>query len=347
MNLTQKLLVNMALTSTRPTKRKRQDSDSHLTPSKSSKKSRVDPIVAKIKSMQNVFHQNCSGIILDTSDNVQTGTKNHDYYIDGVRVSREAGYYGVTTYIHNVLFKEFNKEEAWEKVRNSPRHSNDPRYRYFMKSKEEVFAMWEQSGDDGSDVHDRIDEFFKMTKNPREIFGEKYKQLRFCLAGIMEKTVPNCYIFASEVAMADKELKLTGCIDALFYNPATDRFVLLDWKANSVKTNHYGSFGIHPTSRHMPDTKYHRFHCQLNMYALMLRRVHNIYCEELYIVGFGLDKLMEKPLNPGHTEQQQFSQLLCNLDVHKVPLDLQFQSDFISNRLAEISQRSEMNDSTI
>lgn len=316
---------------------KRKRLEDYTTPSPNTKRARheEDPNKSHVQSLQVVFHKKAARTVLDTSIDPITGIKKHDYYVDGQKVGKEEGYVGVTTYVHKTLFKEFDKELAFTKVKDSLRYSSDPTYRYFLKPKEEVFNQWDQSAEEGSDVHDRIDEFLKGG-NPRKSFNGDYEHLRYSLASILEKTVPNCYMFASEIALMDQDLKITGTTDALFYNPETGKYILLDWKANSVKASHFGEFGVHPTSSRFPDTKFHRYYCQLNLYALMLQRKYDVWCEKLYVVGFGLDKLIEKPLNESKPKMDQYKQLFQNLDVFEIPIDIQFQSDLVSNRLNEV-----------
>lgn len=293
--------------------------------------------IGALKLRQEKFDDKRADVYLDTSTDPETGEKRHDYYVNGVKVGKDQGYIGVTTYIHNNLFKKFDKEAAVQNVLRSPKYTTCSTYRYYLKPKEEILAMWEDSGAQGTDLHDKIDAFLRGG-NIDELFTDNLFLFRFCLASVLMGAARDCILFGSESALHDPELRLTGCIDALFYNPKTKSFVLLDWKANSVKKDHYGEFGIHPTSSNIRDTKYNRYVCQLNIYALMLKRNYNLPCDKLYVVGFGIDKLMEQPDYKTMDDNQKLDRLLENLDAYEVQSDQQFQDDFIKNRKAEVAE---------
>ena len=228
---------------------------------------------------------------------LDTGTPDnpkHDYYVKGQKVGKENGYYGVTTYIGEVLFEKFNREQAINLVCNSSRYTSDPHYLYYQKTPEELIAMWDDTSVEGTDVHNIIDETLRTGVWTK--LREKYPTVAIGLWMFLSATLKGYRVYASEITLVDEELKITGCIDALFYKPETNEFVLVDWKSNTVKMDAYGKIGIHPATRHLPSCKYYNYHCQVNMYAHILERHYGIKCGRLIVVGFGLDKRKKRAL---------------------------------------------------
>lgn len=221
---------------------------------------------------------------------LDTGTleePKHDYFIDGVKVGRHNGYYGVTSYIGEVLFPPFNTEKAVDLVLNSSRYSTDPDYIYYKATKEEILKSWKDTSTEGSDVHNLVDEILK-TKCWDKLHA-KYPSISLQLFLFLNTIVKDCIVYASEIPLFDPELKITGCTDALFYNKITKEFILVDWKSNCVKKNAYGQYGTTEETQHLPDCKYYHYQCQVNIYAHMLEKYYGIKCSKLIVVGFGLN----------------------------------------------------------
>jgi hypothetical protein len=216
----------------------------------------------------------------------------HDYYIRGQKATRQNGFYGVTTYIGEVLFQKFNRDAAIEKVLTSPRYYKDESYLYYGKTKEEIIEMWDGTSVEGSDVHNIIDDTLKT--NDWKNLKSSYPTVCIGLWIFLQSTLKDYIVYASEVALVDDRLKITGCIDALFFNPLTKEFILVDWKSNSVKKDAYGVMGNHPSTKHLPHCKYYQYHCQVNIYAYILEKCYGIKCSRLIVVGFGLNKRKEQ-----------------------------------------------------
>lgn len=225
---------------------------------------------------------------------LDTGTEEepkHDYYVDGVLVGKHNGFVGVTTYIGETLFPKFDQNIAVQNVINGLRY-NDPQYIYYQKKEEEILDAWKFTAKEGSDVHNLVDEVLK-TKDWSKL-RSKYPMVAINLYFFLNSMMKDCVIYASEVPLVDRELKITGCTDALFFNVKENTFILVDWKANTVKKDSFGKFGHSPATLNLPDNKYFHYHCQVNIYAHILEKCYGIKCSKLIVVGFGLNKRKEE-----------------------------------------------------
>jgi hypothetical protein len=293
----------------------------------------MDIVIELQKRLYEILNQ--KKVYLDTAYDSVAGKNKHDYYLNGEKINKENGYYGVTTYIGDVLFVPFDREAAFMKVFNSPRYEGDPHYKYYKMNKQIMFQMWDDTAAEGTELHNAIDKFLH-TYCKEDLKPTKFPYLLECLKVVFNECVPGTHIFASEIAVVDEELKISGCIDALFYNSNTNEFIIVDWKTNSISDVSYdGKNGVHAASKHLKDTKYSHYHCQVNMYALILERNYGIKCSKLFIVGFGYNK-DDVRTSLSRNDMSELVKRIKNMDVYTVPCDDDFKTKFIRERKREV-----------
>lgn len=91
----------------------------------------------------------------------QSGERNHDYYIDNVKIDKS-----VTGIIHQ-HFPTFNADETADGICANEKWHADPKYKYYQMPKCDILAMWEKTGKEasglGSIMHMDIEMFYNYT----------------------------------------------------------------------------------------------------------------------------------------------------------------------------------------
>lgn len=84
-------------------------------------------------------------------ERIQFDEPTHTYTIDGV-----VDHTSVTTFMHQ-FFPKFEPDKAIKSIHRSPKWRNDPTYRYYQKSEDEIKDMWAQATEAGTRLHETIE----------------------------------------------------------------------------------------------------------------------------------------------------------------------------------------------
>lgn len=89
------------------------------------------------------------------------GERNHDYYIDGVKINKS-----VTGVIHQ-HFPHFNPDKQADEIMGKDKWLHDPKYKYYQMPKCDIVSMWKNAGNEactlGSIMHMDIEMFYNYT----------------------------------------------------------------------------------------------------------------------------------------------------------------------------------------
>tara|TARA_Y100000389_G_scaffold204728_1_gene259251 strand:- start:1267 stop:2055 length:789 start_codon:yes stop_codon:yes gene_type:complete len=210
----------------------------------------------------------------------------HIYTVCGERGT----YTSVTTWNHK-HFEEFNPDEVIDKMMKS-KNWNNPDYKYYGKTREEIKEMWDKKRDDaasaGTKMHNDIEEYYNGMNidNNSEEFSY-FKQF--------VKDFPELKPYRTEWMVYYEEMKLSGSIDMLFENP-DGTLQIYDWKrCLELKTEpSFGKYAKTSCISHLPDTNYWHYSLQLNMYKKILEKKYNKIVTDLYLVCFHPDNAYKK-----------------------------------------------------
>jgi len=192
-------------------------------------------------------------------------------------------YTSVTTFIDE-FFPGFDAEAiAEEKAYSYGKYSD--------KSKEEILDMWQQKADDGTAVHEEIEEWLKYRKQnwgkaAKKSYDNEVKtdcDNKKTTQGInywIETIKENYFIHDvwPELQVYHDDYKLAGTIDVGFKHnskgeTAKRQVSLIDWKTNKgiYKTPYNdGDTGTHAITQSIPDSNWHHYSLQLSLYAYIL-----------------------------------------------------------------------------
>jgi len=175
----------------------------------------------------------------------------------------------VTTYIKE-SFNPFEKELISKRVAKRD-----------GKTQEEVLKEWEQTGLDGTAVHEEVENYIKDGTRPvidKALYGMIHCQNE---CSFYDKLVPEMRVYSEELGIA-------GTIDLVVYKPThpslKPRVILKDWKTNKkIYTQGFGKTGLGVCS-HLVDCNYNHYALQLSLYAYILEREYDVIVDGLELV---------------------------------------------------------------
>lgn len=199
----------------------------------------------------------------------------HIYTVHG-----EGGYTSVTTLIHS-YFSEFDADVVLENMFKGKK-MNDPTYKYYGMTKEEIKASWEknriQSSGSGTKLHNDIECYFNGLTVDNDSVEYQYF-LKFV------EDYPELKPYRTEWMVYYEELKLSGSIDMIFENP-DGTLQIYDWKrCKEIKYDpEFGKMAKIDCLKHLPDTNYWHYCLQLNTYKKILEEKYEKKITDLYLI---------------------------------------------------------------
>ena len=177
-----------------------------------------------------------------------------------------------TTFISQ-FFEKFESEKIAKKlVSVSPK--------YMGMSVDEVLAMWKESANHGTIVHEELEEHIlnkSQLTEPKAIQGMNWLN--------KYKMKSNFEIYP-EVIIYSEELKISGTVDLLLYDKNSNQWIIMDWKTSKkIDTKSYkNKRGILPASSNIEDTKFNHYAVQLSLYRYLLEEYYNLKISQHLIV---------------------------------------------------------------
>lgn len=186
----------------------------------------------------------------------------HIYTIDG-----DSGFTSVTTWIHT-HFSKFDTEKVLDNIFNGSKVYNDPNYKYYGMTKDEVRDLWKSNdaAQKGTDMHFDIECYYNGLEvhNDSEEYGyflkfaEDYKNLK---------------PYRTEWIVFYEEMRLAGSIDMVFEDENSDLWIY-DWKrTKELSPESFGNkMALTSCISHLPDCNFWQYSLQLNIYRGILER---------------------------------------------------------------------------
>lgn len=168
--------------------------------------------------------------------------------------------------------------------------------KYAGKTRSQIAEMWKESGERASSLgtvlHGCIEFYYNgwTDQFPYLTPPEFTSQFQSFQKNVVEAEglVP----YRTEWFVFDEDHELAGSIDMTYQMDPRDpdRLVIYDWKRScklSQKTNRYQN--MRPPLDHLPDTNYHHYAMQLNIYRYVLETKYGKRIEGMYLVGIHPD----------------------------------------------------------
>ena len=200
----------------------------------------------------------------------------HIYTVLGDR----GGFTSVTTWNHH-HFSDFDADAIITKMMNG-RNWNDPNYKYYGMTREEIKKMWDMKRDSaacsGTKMHNDIELHYNgVSVENDSIEFSFFKQFLADFSYLKP--------YRTEWMVYYEELKLSGSIDMIFENP-DGTLQIYDWK-RCQEITHEAQFGKYAKTTcisHLPDTNFWHYALQLNMYKTIIEHKYGKKVTGMYLV---------------------------------------------------------------
>ena len=199
----------------------------------------------------------------------------HIYTVHG-----DSSFTSVTTWNHR-HFPHFDSDAIIARILKNKRQ-NDPTYKYYGKTKEQIQADWDKNRDEaaaaGTKMHYDIECYF----NNMNVVNESTEYSWFLK---FVQDYPELKPFRTEWMVYYEELQLSGSIDMIFENP-DGTLQIYDWKRckEIAYDNSFGLAALTPCISHLPDTNFWHYALQLNIYKKILELKYGKVVTDLYLV---------------------------------------------------------------
>lgn len=199
----------------------------------------------------------------------------HIYTVHG-----KQGYTSVTTWNHH-HFSDFDADKIIDGMMKG-KNWNDPSYKYYGQTREEIKAGWDKNriaaSGAGTQLHYDIECFYNGIDIKNDSLEYSYFQ-KFVA------DYPDLKPYRTEWTIYYEELKLSGSIDMIFENP-DGTIQIYDWKRCKEITyeNGFGKSAITECIKHLPDTNYHHYSLQLNVYKTILEAKYGKKVTGMFLV---------------------------------------------------------------
>lgn len=198
----------------------------------------------------------------------------HKYWLD----DDDKDVISVTTYLKQ--FFEFNSDKVINNIINSSKY-NDPDYKYYNMSAEEIKKQWTNKGETaskyGKDFHLDIEKYYNnipFQNNSQEFkyflnFYEEHKDIE---------------IYRTEWLVYIDILKITGSIDAVFKNK-DGTISIYDWKrSEEIKYESYNNECCNYPLDNVLKCNYFQYSLQLNFYREILERFYKHKVKDMFLI---------------------------------------------------------------
>jgi hypothetical protein len=199
----------------------------------------------------------------------------HIYTVHG-----ELGYTSVTTWNHS-HFSHFDADAIIDKMMKG-KNWNDPNYKYYGMTREEIKKSWDTNRDAASGSGTQMHYDIECYWNKLEVKNDSVEYqwfLRFV------EDHPELKPYRTEWMVYYEELKLSGSIDMVFELP-DGTLQIYDWKRSKeiVHDSAFGKYALTPCISHLPDTNFWHYSLQLNTYKKILETKYGKQITGLYLI---------------------------------------------------------------
>jgi len=194
----------------------------------------------------------------------------HKYFIDGVLYS-ELGYRSSTTFLHD-FFPPFDTNRAIGFIMRSPKYTDDPEYRYYRKEAATIKAEWAELGRVASEAGTKVHADIEYYLNDIEVDNDS---VEFTMFLTWKNDNKHLIPYRTEMLIYDEVNRITGSIDAIYWDPFQKHFVLVDWKRSKAIKKSGGGKGYFPLE-HLNNANFFHYSIQLSLYRNIFERLYGM-----------------------------------------------------------------------
>ena len=195
-------------------------------------------------------------------DKISLDRNNHIYTLTS---NPKIDFISVTTFIEQ-FFEKFDDIGIANKLIQSQRK------KYRDKTVDDILAIWRESADHGTKVHEELENYITKKAPITE------KKTAYGLKWLKNFISNGNFEIYPEVIIYSEKLKLCGTIDLLIKNKMNNKFIIMDWKTSKLinKKSYNNKMGIHPVSENIEDSKFNHYSLQLSLYRFLLEKFYGL-----------------------------------------------------------------------
>lgn len=209
--------------------------------------------------------------------NIKFFEEGHEYEVCGERGT----YTSTTTFIHS-MFGHFNGPLMAARIVGCGKWRNDPTYKYYQKSAEEILAMWDENRVEASGAGTKMHFDIECYYNGLEVVNSsvEFGYFRNFLADY-----PELRPYRTEWCVYDEDVKISGSIDMVFRDEGGG-FWIYDWKRSKGIDfeSPYGKRGTVAVTADLADCNYIHYSLQLNIYKKILETRYGLRVLGLFLI---------------------------------------------------------------
>jgi len=200
----------------------------------------------------------------------------HKYWID----DNSENIISSTTFIKQ-FFKEFDSSSAIKNILNSLDHQENPEYKYYKMSAEDIKNVWESNGkisrDLGTSLHEDIENFY----NEIEVTNDTPEYEYFLNFVSDHKDIK---IYRTEWFIFSEIHRITGSIDAVFQN-SDGSLSIYDWKrSKDISFKSFNNEKGKPPLDNVINSNYYHYSLQLNLYKTILETFYGKKIRDMFLI---------------------------------------------------------------
>jgi len=209
--------------------------------------------------------------------NISFEEEGHIYTVLGERGT----YTSVTTWVHQ-QFPHFDSNSIIENILKSSKR-NDPSYRYYGKTREDIEAEWEANRVAASSADTKMHFDIECFYNELSVENPSVEYSYF------EKFVadfPWLEAYRTEWTVYHEELKVSGSIDMVFRDKRDGSFYIYDWK-RSKEIKFDDGFCDYATSvalAGVPNLNFWHYSLQLGIYKAILEEKYGLQIAGMFLI---------------------------------------------------------------
>ena len=200
----------------------------------------------------------------------------HKYWID----DNSENIISSTTFIKQ-FFKEFDSSSAIKNILNSLDHQENPEYKYYKMSEEDIKNAWESNGkisrDLGTSLHEDIENFYNKIKVKNDT-----PEYEYFLNFVTDHK--DMQIYRTEWFIFSEIHRITGSIDAVFQNN-DGSLCIYDWKrSKDISFKSFNNEKGKPPLDNVINSNYYHYSLQLNLYKTILETFYGKKIRDMFLI---------------------------------------------------------------
>lgn len=230
----------------------------------------------------------------------------HIYWID----DDSTNLISCTTYIHK-FFEDFNTDKIIKNIISGFKWKNDPTYKYYKMTYEEIKKLWDDNGKNasklGTELHAKIEIFYNDLEV--EYTDESTDFLQFL---DFYENHQDLEIYRTEWMIFAEDEKITGSVDALFLNE-DGTLTIGDWKrSKKIDFESFGGKTGKEPFEYIEDSNYNHYCLQLNLYKGIIEKYYGFKVKDMFLGVF-------------HPENKDGKYLKINIPIMEKETELLFE----------------------